>query len=56
MQTIYRIFCESLAGTEVTICFAKTRHLANQILDIIPAAKLSEEILYTNQFDVKWDL
>ena len=53
MQTVYRIFCETLAGTEMTICFAKTRHIAEHILKLIPTAKLSEEILYTSLTDLK---
>ncbi len=53
MQTVYRIFCETLAGTEVTICFAKTKHLAEHILQQIPTAKLSEETLYTSDSDFK---
>lgn len=56
MQTVYRIFCQTLAGTEVTICFAKTRRLAEHIIKQIPTAKLSEEILYTSDSDFKGGL
>ena len=52
VQYVYRIFCESLAGTEVTICFAKTEKLAKQIMDIIPTSKMSIEKLYTNISEV----
>lgn len=45
-------FCESLAGTEVTICFAKTEKLAKQIMEKIPTSKMSIEKLYTNISEV----
>ena len=55
METVYRIFVESLAGTEVTICFAKTKRLANRILKEIPTAKLCEEKLYTSLLEFQVD-
>ena len=56
MQYIYRIFVESLGGTEVTICFAKTKLVALQILDLIPTGKMSMEKVYTEISEAMVDL
>ena len=52
VQYVYRIFCESRAGSEVTVCFAKTEKLAKQIMELIPTSKMSIEQLYTNISEV----
>lgn len=56
MQFIYRIFVENVAGTEVTVCFAKTEFLARQILEMIPTGKIRMEKVYTEVTEAQVDL
>ncbi|MDO5841736.1 MAG: hypothetical protein Q4Q24_00510 [Methanobrevibacter ruminantium] len=56
MQYIYRIFVESLGGTEVTVCFAKNKLVATQILDLIPTGKMCLEKVYTEVSEAVVDL